>query len=123
MPGDDIALKITPRGKYTFVWKGGNPVFDRRGQYAVLVTLCTKKGWYYWDSTGKFGTLLYTVKQDRLSTGSQLASYCADAGQQCQAAGVITKLTAVPTRLRPGVWQVKLDWEAAGQHVTERIRV
>lgn len=66
---EDVALTKNQKGKFTFAWDDqGNVVFDNRAVYPVLTTLVTRKGQYYHDPEGTQGTLLYTVKQDKLTT-------------------------------------------------------
>lgn len=122
---EDIAIRKTPRGKYTFVWDAqGNVKFDRRAAYPVFSTLYTRKGAYYWDPTGKQGTSLYTVRQDRLGvTTSQLASYGLDALKQCAAAGFLSAFRAYAERLRAGLYDLQLRWEVDGSPVAETARV
>ena len=123
---EDISLRRTARGKFSFVWdkKTGSVVFDRRAAYPVLSTLHTHKGAYYWDATGRQGTQLYTVRQDRIGvTTSQLSSFGLDALKQCQAAGFLDSYSASAERLRAGVFALSVKWTVAGSSVAETVRV
>lgn len=113
----DVALKRNPaNGKFVF---DRDPVTGdvKRSpwqEYAVLVTLASRKGEYFWDSTGEQGTLLYSVVKDGFATGSQLAAYAQDGIDQCKAAEVITGGSATAERLGTGRWAVRVKWTVAG---------
>lgn len=123
--GEDIALRRTARGRFTFHWRNGNPVFDERGAYPVFSTLFLPKGSYRWDASGTQGTELATLKQDRLATTSQMQSYALDALQQAARNGRIDSAgySAKATRLQSGRYDLELRWSAQGTSVSERVRV
>lgn len=110
----DLALTENPRGKLTFVWQDGDPVFDERGVYPVMTTLATRKGSYAWDPSGQQGTLLYTVKSDRRTTQSELVGYSLDGGRQCERdpeTGV-SGVEAIADRQRTGRWALQVSWKS-----------
>lgn len=97
--GPDIALKrneATGRFDFDVSTSGtnkGNPKMDATRTHAVMATVFARKrgrapgdpmesGGYYWDTSGRRGTLLWTVTQDRQSTRSQLVSAAEDGLQQ-----------------------------------------
>ena len=123
---EDIALIRTQRGKFTFTWDDtGDVIFDNRAVYPVLTTLVTRKGQYYHDAEGNQGTLLYTMKQDKLTTGSQLRSYAQDGGNQVIAEGIITSFSAQAERIRSGSFALQLSWKMKDQSsfLSETVRV
>lgn len=111
-------------GKFVFVWADGEPLFDSTGTHSVLTTVLEHKGQYYHDPTGQEGTLLYSVKQDRETTGSQLSAYALDGAQQCQAAELVQKVQTSAQRLRRGAWQITVSWQSkAGSGHAERLEL
>lgn len=130
--GIDIELKPSPSrpGRRTFDWdtsgpNKGNPKFGNSRAHAVISCLVSWKrgrrrgskveeGGTFWDESGQRGTLIWTVTHDTLATGSQLLAYAEDAGRQLVARGIIASLTAVPTRLAPGRWQLDVSWTLPG---------
>lgn len=116
---EDVALTRTQRGKFTFAWDNqGDVIFDNRAVYPVLTTLVTRKGQYYHDAEGTQGTLLYTIKKDKLTTGSQLRSYAQDGGNQVMAEGIITSFSAQAERIRAGSFILKLFWKIKDQSLS-----
>jgi len=120
----DVTLNRNGRGKFTFSWSAGDLRFDDKAVYPVFSTLWMPKGAYYWDSTGQQGTLLSTVKQDRMRTGSQLAAYGRDALEQCQGAKLLRAVDVSARRTRPGSYLVDLLWTGpSGDTVAETAEV
>lgn len=120
----DVTLNRNARGKFTFSWSAGDLRFDDKAVYPVFSTLSLPKGAYYWDSTGQQGTLLSSVKQDRMRTGSQLASYGRDALEQCQSAKLLKAVDVSARRTRPGSYLVDLLWTGpSGDTVAETAEV
>lgn len=125
--GNDVALvRDDATGKWdlqlsTSGPNKGNPVLDSTRMHAVLTSLVswrrgtrtgsrTPEGGYYWDTTGKRGSLLWTVSQDRLATTSQLKAYADDAGQQLVNLKILASFTARATRLAPGRFVTTVSW-------------
>lgn len=120
----DVTLNRNGRGKFTFSWSAGDLRFDDKAVYPVFSTLWMPKGAYYWDSIGQQGTLLSTVKQDRMRTGSQLAAYGRDALEQCQGAKLLRAVDVSARRTRPGSYLVDLLWTGpSGDTVAETAEV
>ncbi len=128
--GVDIALKRNPlNGKFTFDWdpqgsNKGNPKFNNSRENSVLIILHSHKrdpekgtGGYYFDKTGRRGTFLYKVNQDRLATGGLLQGYSEDGGQQLISKKIIQTFTSTAQRLRPGSWVLFVTWSVpSGQY-------
>lgn len=113
--GPDIALKRNPAtGRFDFDvsqtgTNKGNPRLTDDRTHAVMTTLFSWKrgaragdkvesGGYYWDRSGRRGTLLWTVIQDTDATRSQLLSAADDARQQLVDDRLITSLNAEAER-------------------------
>lgn len=91
-PGADIAMKRDPStGRLTFDWdETGNPRYSDDNVHRVLSLLIEHRaasetpesnggpGWI-WDTDGTRGSLLYTVKNVRRTTPSQVEAYALDA--------------------------------------------
>lgn len=101
----------------------GNPRFTNDREHAVLTTLMSKRrgrspgaqqeqGGYYWDPTGLRGTLLWTIKLDRLATRSDLLAAADDAGQQLVNAKLIKTLVGSAERVlgERGKWRLTVSW-------------
>lgn len=128
--GVDVALVESQRapGKLDLVFdttgpNAGNFRFTNDREHAVLTTLFSRRrgkapgsddeqGGYYWDTTGARGTLLWTIKLDRLATRSDLLAAADDAGQQLVNEQVITGLTASAERTlnQRGKWTLRIAW-------------
>lgn len=119
----DISLKRNPAtGRFTFDWSG-DLKFDDLVAYSVLTTLYTRKGSYYWDSSGQQGTLIYQVRNDKFSTGSQLAAYAQDAGDQCIRDSLIQAFSSDAQKIRTGSYLLNIHWEVGGKTRHESVRV
>jgi len=138
--GNDIALaRNQSNGKWDLDWETnvttgnkGNPRFDNTRRHSVMVTLVSKKrgkrpgsqveeGGYYWDTSGTYGTLLWTVIWDRMATESQLVSYSQDAGQQLSDVKKISTFSARARRLGPGRWTLIATWTVPGDSAEENV--
>lgn len=128
--GADITLVESQRnpGRMDFVFdesgtNKGNPRFDSTRTHAVLTTVMSRKrgkapgskveeGGYYWDDTGLRGTLVWTVKYDRLATRSQLVAAGEDAGAQLVGDKLLVSLSAEAYRVnnQKGRWRLELAW-------------
>lgn len=115
MAGEDVTLVPSARrpGKLTFAFdESGDLRFDDSQAYAVLTSVVCKKDHYRFD--GAFGTRIYQIKQDRSTTGSQLAAAARDGGDACRAAGLITEFSAFAERRRTGRFLLSLSWRVPG---------
>lgn len=125
--GSDVSLarnQVTGRYDLVLSTSGvnkGNPVLDSTRTHAVLTTLVSMKrgsrpgarspeGGYYWDASGRRGTLLWTISQDRLATPSQLQAYAEDGGQQLVDLKFIATFKASANRRAPGKFAVTATW-------------
>lgn len=121
---EDVALVQTTNGKWTFVWNGeGNVAFDRRGVYPVITTLLTHRGQYSFDDDGTQGSLLHTVKQDKLATASQIKSYAQEALLPLVANGLLSGFSLQVSRQKTGPYLLQVEWtrEGARQPYTEQV--
>lgn len=90
-PGSDMAMtnRDAGTGLYSFDWDStGEPTFDDTQAHRVLTQLIEHRASAsspgYWDDpTGKHGSLLYTVRETRRGTPSQVEAYAADALDKC----------------------------------------
>lgn len=128
--GVDVALVASQRtpGRLNFVIdsvgpNAGNPRFTNDREHAVLTRLMSRRrgrapgaqqeqGGYYWDATGLRGTLLWTIKLDRLATRSDLLAAADDAGQQLVNEKVIKTLVGSAKRVlgERGKWRLTISW-------------
>ena len=128
--GPDIALKrVATTGKFDFDMSTsgsnkGNPQLDSTRTHAVMTTIYSRKrgkapgdkvesGGYYWDTSGRRGSLLWTVTQDRQSTRSQLISAAEDGLRQLVDDRLIAGFPQ-PDAQRVGVglgrWFLTIQW-------------
>lgn len=141
--GSDIALKrvdATGRFNYSMSATGtnkGNPEFSSDKTHACMTTLFSWKrgqspgdknpqGGYYWDEIGRRGTLLWTVKYDRLATRSDLVACAQDAGQQLVDDKFIVGFSADAQRVSTGLgrWALKFSWTLpSGDNRDQGVRV
>jgi phage gp46-like protein len=125
--GSDIVLvRNDATGKFTYRMSAsgtnkGNPEFDDSRTHACMTTLFSWKrgklpgdsapqGGYYWDTAGRRGTLLWTVKYDRQATRSDLISAAQDAGQQLVDDKLIVNYSVDAQRLGVGRWLLLFGW-------------
>lgn len=127
--GNDVALvRNATNGKFDWQVSSsgpnkGNFVLDNTRTHAVLTTLVswkrgtrpgrnsqTPEGGYYWDTSGRRGTLIWTISQDKIATPSQLKAYAEDGGQQLLDLKYIASFTASATRRAPGKLSVTATW-------------
>lgn len=127
--GLDVALTRTARGRFdlklsTSGTNKGNFELSSERHHAAATTLFVRKrgkrpgdkeygGGYYWDTSGRFGTLLWTITQDRTATRSQLISAGQDAGKQLVDDRMITAYSVDATRRANytiGQWVSYLGW-------------
>lgn len=99
----------------------GNPIAESTATHAVLTTLLSQKrgtrggsktaeGGCYGDPSGRRGTLLWTVTQDKLATPSQLKLFAEDGGQQLLDLKRIGSFSASATRVGPGRFRLDVSW-------------
>ncbi|HZU84528.1 MAG TPA: hypothetical protein VE987_16475 [Polyangiaceae bacterium] len=122
--GSDIAMRRNPAtGKLDFDWdETGNPRYSDDNVHRVLSLLIEHRpapgpdggpGWI-WDRTGKRGSLLYTVKNVRRSTPSQLEAFGMDALQKAVDEGWIKNPT-VKAFLQPATSaRLEVSWQNVG---------
>lgn len=127
--GPDIKLKRLDTGRFDFDMSTsgsnkGNPQLDSSRTHAVMTTLFSRKrgkragdptesGGYYFDTSGRRGTLLWTVLYDRNSTRSQLIAAAEDGMQQLVDEKFITSFPQPEARrigLAPGKWGLSVQW-------------
>ncbi len=123
-PGSDIAMRRNPAtGKLDFDWdETGNPRYSDDNVHRVLSLLVEHRpargpdggpGWI-WDTTGKRGSLLYTVKNVRRSTPSQLEAYALDALQKAVDEGWIAAPTAKAYLAPVTAARLEVTWQNPG---------
>ena len=141
--GPDIALaRVAASGRFDFDMSTsgsnkGNPKLDSARTHAVMTTVFSRKrgrapgdrqesGGYYWDTSGRRGTLLWTVTQDRQSTRSQLISAAEDGLQQLVDEKFIVSFPQ-PEASRVGVsqgrWGLTIQWQTPSGDRKEALRL
>lgn len=139
--GPDVALTRSGTGRFdwdmsTSGTNKGNPKLDATRTHAVMTTVFSRKrgrapgdkqesGGYYWDESGRRGTLLWTVTQDRQATRSQLISAAEDAGQQLVDERYIVSLGADAQRQGIGLgrWLLGIQWRTPSGDRKEALRL
>lgn len=81
--GDDIAVRVGASGRLRRIWdttgpNKGNPRFDTTKEHAVWISVFARRGQYWADQTGTFGSLVYTLPQDPKATPQKFVSYAED---------------------------------------------
>jgi hypothetical protein len=140
--GPDIALaRVATTGKFDFDMSTsgsnkGNPKLDASRTHMVVATLFGRKrgkapgdkvesGGYYWDLSGRRGTLLWTVTQDRNSTRSQLVSAADDGLRQLVDEKQIVNFPTPDAQrigLHLGRWGVVAQWSTPSGDRKEALR-
>lgn len=112
--GQDLRLRSLPSGQTDMVWgPDGNPVFDNSETYRVTSLLVSLVGRWWADASGKRGSRLSEVKNDRKSlTISEVESYCMQAVQPALEDGYISNATASCTRLGSGKFRVVVSYRS-----------
>ena len=78
--GRDVELVLDPRtGKFDLAVAGGNPVFGTSRIHKVLSRLVEHRARWWADTAGQQGSELYTVKNIRRATPSELEAFARDA--------------------------------------------
>lgn len=125
--GVDIELaKNEATGKFDIAWSTsgpnkGNPILGNTRAHTVFSLLRSNQGQYYWDTTGKRGSLLYTVGQDNTTTRSKLISYSEQAMQPIIDDNTILSFTADATRTRPGSYALTVNWSTTGSKYSSQV--
>ena len=98
-----------------------NPVFESTCKHNIATTLLSRKrgrpagsdreqGGYYGDSQNRRGTLLWTIKLDRLSTGSDITAFVTDGMEQMVRRNRMKLYEVTARRASPGYWMAKVDY-------------
>ena len=99
--GSDIAVKINPLNrKLRRIWdttgpNKGNPRFDSTQEHAVYISIFARRNQYWADTTGTFGSLVYTLLQDLKATPAKFVSYATDGLAPLVIAGKIAANPAI----------------------------
>lgn len=101
--GDDIAVRVGVRGRLRRIWdtsgpNKGNPRFDTTKEHAVWISVFAQRGQYWADTTGTFGSLIYTLPQDPKATPQKFVSYAQDGVAPLVTASRIQNPQAFATR-------------------------
>ena len=80
-PGGDLKLKRSlATGRFDFEWDiTGNPTFVDTGEHAVMSLLLEHRGRWWADTTGNRGSRLYTLKNLKKRTPSDVKAYAEEA--------------------------------------------
>lgn len=103
-PGRDIAVRTNPvTGKLRRVWdttgpNAGNPRFDDTSAHAVYLSVFCRRGQYWADTTGTFGSLVWSLMSDPKATPAKFVAYAADGLAPLVTAGAIANPQAYATR-------------------------
>lgn len=121
--GSDLALQSLPDGRVDVVWgTDGNPVFDDTQEWRVTGLLLSRLGEWWADPTGKRGSRLHQVKQDKRGlTKSQLESYAKEALRVAEEGKFIKLLLIQASRLGNSRYRLLVRWTTgAGKPPIER---
>ena len=140
--GPDIGLvRVPTTGRFDFDMSTsgsnkGNPKLDSSRTHMVMTTVYSRKrgrapgdkvesGGYYFDTSGRRGSKLWTVTQDRFSTRSQLISAAEDGLQQLVDERQIVSFPT-PDAQRVGVnlgrWGLLIQWSTPSGDRKEALR-
>lgn len=132
-PGADMAMtnQDPGTGLYSFEWDSrGEPVFDDTQAHRVLTQLieyrssATSPG-YWADEVGNHGSLLYTVRETRRGTPSQIEAFASDGLDKCvtDSAIVYDPDDIVATVKGPTRIDLSVRYTAAGKPQTVGVTV
>lgn len=102
--GRDIAVQSNPAtGKLRRVWdttgsNKGNPRFDDTSAHTVYLAVFCRRGQYWADAAGSFGSLVYTLISDPKATPKSFVSFATDGLARLVTAGLISAPRAYATR-------------------------
>lgn len=102
--GSDIAVKVSPTsGRLRRVWdmtgpNAGNPRFDNTQEHAVWLSVFCLRNAYWADTTGTFGSLVATLRQDPKATPVKFVSYAKDGLAALVIGSRISNVQAFATR-------------------------
>lgn len=111
--GHDLTLQALPNGQLDAVWGAdGNPLFDDTEVYAVNSLLDSRVGEWFADASGKRGSRIHEIRDDRGNiTISRLESAVLAALQPLSNAGRIYELTTKAANLGGGRYLVRVNWK------------
>jgi phage gp46-like protein len=129
--GSDIEMvRNSITGRLDFDWEDetGNPNYGDTNTHRVFSLLLehrpSDEGPGYWaDETGKRGSLLYTVKNVKRSTPSQIEAYVQDALSKAVAEGWISDTTAKAYLSKVTGAQVQVTWKNPGTRTTASVAI
>ena len=127
--GKDIEMVVDPRtGKLDLQVRAGNPVFGGSRVHQVMSRLVEHRSAWWADRTGQQGSQLYTVKNLRRSTPSELEAFARDAlAPLVTAREILPPLGARDLRVEPtvdralGRASIYVGWSTPGG-VDENVR-
>lgn len=102
--GRDIAVTVNANtGKLRRVWdtsgpNKGNPRFDDTAEHAVYISVFSQRGAWWADTTGTFGSLVFTLFNDAKATPQKFVNYAEDGLAPLVTAGRIAEVKAFATR-------------------------
>ena len=76
----------------------GNPRFDDTAEHAVYISVFAQRGAWWADTSGTFGSLVYTLFSDPKATPAKFVSYASDALAPLVTAGTIANPQAFAER-------------------------
>ena len=132
--GRDIEVVVDPRtNKLDIQVRGGNPVFGSSRVHKVMSRLVEHKAAWWADTAGQQGSALYTVKNIRRTTPSDLEAFARDALAPLLAAGeILPPIGAPELRVEPtvdralGRASIYVGWSTPGgadEHVRYALKV
>lgn len=122
-PGKDMAIACNPvNGRITFDWDAtGNPRFTDSEEHAVFGLLAEFEGQWWADPTGKRGSKLYLLKEERGQTAKTIESYVQAALRTLEQQGRIV-LKVVKAHKIGERWWAEVRWSRPGSeeiHTTQ----
>lgn len=110
--GRDVALVRNPRnGRFDLDWEEPNPVFDDSEQHTVLSLVLEWQGQWWADTTGKRGSRLNTIRNDRRTTQSELLASLQEALAPAVADGRLRELVVTAERIAAGHYAFEIRWK------------
>lgn len=121
--GKDLAIACNPvNGRVTFDWDDtGNPRFTDSEEHAVFGLLAEFEGQWWADPTGKRGSKLYLLREERGQTGKTIESYVWAALRPLEQQGRITVKSVKASKIGER-WWADVRWTRSGAEEIQTTR-
>lgn len=117
--GVDVALvRNNATGRFDVLLDAsGNPVWTDSQEHTVMSLLLEFEGGYIFDQTGKRGSRLRRIVQDKASTAADLRAAILDALDPAIQDGRIRNVVPTVTKLGPGRYKCAVKYQNRSGHM------